>query len=161
MLGVFRYVLALMVVFSHERGRVDGQVNWIGTYAVFSFYMISGYLMTLVLTERYSDSFAGFGRFPPRECFGGTFLAARFRSQEVALPEGCKDRSNALRRGLLVGRHGYVVFEAMRVAQFVAPAGQSEWPPLELAVAPRGLAPFQFGYRAIDPNKEDSGSAFS
>jgi len=54
MFGLYRYALALMVVFAHVWGTLDGGINWFGLYAVFSFYMLSGYLMTLVLTERYS-----------------------------------------------------------------------------------------------------------
>lgn len=50
MLGVFRYVLALMVVFSHLSPEV---LWWQGTYAVMCFYVISGYLMSKILNEVY------------------------------------------------------------------------------------------------------------
>ncbi len=42
-----------MVVFGHHWPIYFGQWNWNGHYAVFSFYVISGYLMSLVLNERY------------------------------------------------------------------------------------------------------------
>ena len=50
MLGVFRYVLALMVVFSHLWPEF---LWWQGTYAVSCFYVISGYLMSKILNEVY------------------------------------------------------------------------------------------------------------
>ena len=51
MLGLFRYLLAMMVVLSHLW---PWTAWWQGTYAVFGFYVISGYLMTLVLNGSYS-----------------------------------------------------------------------------------------------------------
>lgn len=50
MLGCFRYVLALMVVFSHLWPEL---LWWQGTYAVFCFYVISGYLMSKIINEVY------------------------------------------------------------------------------------------------------------
>ena len=50
MLGLFRYVLALMVVFSHLSPEI---LWWQGTYAVTCFYVISGYLMSKILNEVY------------------------------------------------------------------------------------------------------------
>jgi peptidoglycan/LPS O-acetylase OafA/YrhL len=50
MLGLFRYVLALMVVFSHLYPEI---LWWQGTYAVTCFYVISGYLMSKILNEVY------------------------------------------------------------------------------------------------------------
>jgi peptidoglycan/LPS O-acetylase OafA/YrhL len=49
-LGIFRYALALMVALSHLFSEL---MYWQGAYAVFCFYLISGYLMTLVLKEVY------------------------------------------------------------------------------------------------------------
>jgi peptidoglycan/LPS O-acetylase OafA/YrhL len=46
--------LSIMVVVYHLGGRpVADSVGEIGAYAVFGFYVLSGYLMTLVLNERY------------------------------------------------------------------------------------------------------------
>ncbi|MEM6535163.1 MAG: acyltransferase [Pseudomonadota bacterium] len=50
MLGYFRYLLAVMVACSHLWSDL---LWWQGIYAVFGFYVISGYLMTLVLAEVY------------------------------------------------------------------------------------------------------------
>jgi peptidoglycan/LPS O-acetylase OafA/YrhL len=57
MLGIYRYILALMVACGHLWPEL---IWWSGVYAVFCFYIISGYLMCLVLNEVYSggsDSF--------------------------------------------------------------------------------------------------------
>ena len=58
MFGTIRFVLALLVVVTHVGGWV-----WPGMYAVFGFYVISGYLMCLVLNRRYGFSVAGFGAY--------------------------------------------------------------------------------------------------
>lgn len=50
MFGSFRFALALMVAVCHLW---PATVSWWGMYAVFGFYTLSGYLMTLVLNERY------------------------------------------------------------------------------------------------------------
>lgn len=54
MFGSLRFVLALLVVAGHLR-----HPFWLGTYAVFAFYTISGYLMCLVLNERYGFQLRG------------------------------------------------------------------------------------------------------
>ncbi len=64
MFGTYRYILAILVVLTHLWPflfHTDG--HWTGPYAVYSFYMLSGYLMTLVLNERYAYSLTGLGRF--------------------------------------------------------------------------------------------------
>lgn len=53
MLGLFRYTLALMVALSHLS---SGWLYWQGAYAVFCFYLISGYLMSYVLNGVYSGA---------------------------------------------------------------------------------------------------------
>jgi peptidoglycan/LPS O-acetylase OafA/YrhL len=53
MLGILRYLLALMVVLSHLWYDL---MWWQGSYAVFFFYIISGYLMCLVINETYTGS---------------------------------------------------------------------------------------------------------
>ena len=58
MFGVYRLLLALMVVVGHLY-----QPTAMGTYAVFGFYALSGFLMTAVLHERYGYTAAGRGRY--------------------------------------------------------------------------------------------------
>ncbi|MBW2232282.1 MAG: acyltransferase [Deltaproteobacteria bacterium] len=60
MLGTFRYVLAHMVVVAHLAYTVG---MWSGVYAVFSFFVISGYLMAMVLDTTYPWSARGILRF--------------------------------------------------------------------------------------------------
>lgn len=59
MLGTLRFVLAALVVVAH----LWQKPYWVGSYAVFVFYMISGYLMTLVMTRKYGYSGDGVLRF--------------------------------------------------------------------------------------------------
>ena len=54
MLGTLRFTLAWIVAAAHLERTI-----WNGTYAVFSFYIISGYLMCLVMNERYGFSAKG------------------------------------------------------------------------------------------------------
>lgn len=58
MFGVWRTFLAVCVVAQHL-----GRVPWIGQFAVFGFYMLSGFLMTLVLKDRYGYDDRGLARF--------------------------------------------------------------------------------------------------
>ncbi len=58
MFGTLRFVLALLVVVTHV-----GVWVWPGVYAVFGFYVISGYLMCLVLNQRYGFGPAGLGGY--------------------------------------------------------------------------------------------------
>lgn len=51
MLGIFRYVLALGVVAGHLW---SAEFLFAGFYAVFCFYLVSGYLMSLVLNQVYT-----------------------------------------------------------------------------------------------------------
>jgi peptidoglycan/LPS O-acetylase OafA/YrhL len=59
MFGIYRYALASLVVLAHLW---PGWL-WAGFYAVFSFYLLSGYLMTLVLNETYAFSTRGIARY--------------------------------------------------------------------------------------------------
>jgi len=52
-LGTYRYFLALFVAVHHMELET---VFWLGPYAVFGFYVISGFLMTLVLNEVYTGT---------------------------------------------------------------------------------------------------------
>jgi peptidoglycan/LPS O-acetylase OafA/YrhL len=58
MFGFYRTLLALMVVFQHLGG-----IKTLGGYAVFGFYILSGYLMTLILHVSYKYSMTGFGKY--------------------------------------------------------------------------------------------------
>lgn len=58
MFGVLRTVLALIVMIGHLLDKWE-----IGTYAVFGFYMISGYLMTCVMHDSYGFNLRGRSRF--------------------------------------------------------------------------------------------------
>jgi len=58
MFGTFRLMLALMVVQSHFAG---GGLS--GPVAVFGFFCLSGYLMTKIVNESYSDGVTGFFRY--------------------------------------------------------------------------------------------------
>ena len=60
MFGIYRFTLSIMVVIAHLAGPV---INWTGVYAVFCFYLLSGYLMTLVLNHRYGFDLKGLGRY--------------------------------------------------------------------------------------------------
>lgn len=58
MFGTFRLMLALMVVQSHFAGGGLG-----GPVAVFSFFCLSGYLMTKIVNESYADGVSGYLRY--------------------------------------------------------------------------------------------------
>ena len=58
MFGTYRTILAVMVVFTHLAG-----VRGSGSYAVFGFYTLSGYLMTLVMHRGYGYSATGFYQY--------------------------------------------------------------------------------------------------
>src|SRR6266496_1806977 len=58
MFGTYRLLLAIMVVFQHLGGIED-----VGGYAVFGFYALSGYLMTLILHQNYGYSAKGRSKY--------------------------------------------------------------------------------------------------
>lgn len=58
MFGFYRTFLACMVIAHHLGG-----ILMLGPYAVFGFYMLSGYLMTLILHDKYGFSINGFSRY--------------------------------------------------------------------------------------------------
>lgn len=64
MFGTYRFALAVMVVFGHLGGNFfNFEGNYSGGYAVASFYMLSGYLMTLVLNKNYGFTAGGLKRY--------------------------------------------------------------------------------------------------
>lgn len=58
MFGIYRTTLALMVVVQHL-----ANVHMIGVYAVFGFYMLSGYLMTYIVQRNYGYTFDGVRKY--------------------------------------------------------------------------------------------------
>lgn len=58
MFGVYRTLLAIMVVTQHLAG-----VHVLGAYAVFGFYILSGYLMTSIMQCNYGYSPVGVGKY--------------------------------------------------------------------------------------------------
>jgi peptidoglycan/LPS O-acetylase OafA/YrhL len=60
MLDIYRFVLALFVIQGHI---LAWRPHWLAWQAVFSFYVLSGFLMTLVLNEAYGFAFSGILRF--------------------------------------------------------------------------------------------------
>ena len=58
MFGAYRTFLALMVVSLHLGG-----IPAIGAYAVFGFYCLSGYLMTLIMQTSYGYTASGIGKY--------------------------------------------------------------------------------------------------
>jgi len=54
MFGFYRTFLAIMVVALHIGG-----IPWLGGYAVYGFYMLSGYLMTMIMQRTYGYSLQG------------------------------------------------------------------------------------------------------
>ncbi len=58
MFGFYRTFLAIMVVALHIGG-----IPWLGGYAVFGFYMLSGYLMTLIMQRTYGYTVQGVGMY--------------------------------------------------------------------------------------------------
>ena len=58
--GLFRYGLALLVIIGHFWPQLASKC---GTYAVFAFYSLSGYLMTYVIQKVYGTSLKGIKNF--------------------------------------------------------------------------------------------------
>lgn len=64
MFGTYRYCLALLVMFGHLHPLYGGRgLTWTGVYAVWGFFVLSGYLMARVLNEVYTFSARGICRF--------------------------------------------------------------------------------------------------
>lgn len=59
MFGLFRFYLAVMVVVTH----LSAVYGHSGGFAVFSFYALSGYLMTLIMNNKYGYTINGFKKY--------------------------------------------------------------------------------------------------
>lgn len=59
MFGFLRFYLALLVVVTH----ISTMLGHAGGFAVYSFYTLSGYLMTYIMNENYGYNFAGFKKY--------------------------------------------------------------------------------------------------
>lgn len=59
MSGAFRFFLSILVVLAHLTEGIS-QLSHYGVFAVFGFYIISGYLITLILNKTYSFNFFQF-----------------------------------------------------------------------------------------------------
>lgn len=59
MFGSLRFVLAMLVLYAHAWG----QHGWSGGFAVLAFFTLSGYLMTLIVQEKYGTTVSGLQRF--------------------------------------------------------------------------------------------------
>lgn len=90
MLGYLRFILALMVVSGHLGGWAGG-VNLTGSaagYSVFGFYVISGYLITRILHERYHFRFYEFALNRFLRLYPSHFIVAIFALVVIStLPE--------------------------------------------------------------------------
>jgi peptidoglycan/LPS O-acetylase OafA/YrhL len=62
MLDVYRFILALCVVQGHLLA-YEASVPWLAWQAVFSFYVLSGFLMSLILNQDYGFTAGGLVRF--------------------------------------------------------------------------------------------------
>jgi peptidoglycan/LPS O-acetylase OafA/YrhL len=62
LIDVYRFILALCVVQGHFLGWARG-APWLAWQAVFSFYVVSGFLMSLVLNQDYGFMPSGLVRF--------------------------------------------------------------------------------------------------
>jgi len=75
MLCLLRFVFSMFVVLAHLAEDVRFFSHW-GIFAVFGFYVISGYLMAVVLNQTYSFNFAAFALNRCLRLFPGYFLVA-------------------------------------------------------------------------------------
>src|ERR1700710_1254259 len=117
-LGTWRLFLAFLVAVSHLwAGMIDGPA----AYAVWGFFVLSGYLMTLVLTTRYGNTMSGLGQFA---------LNRLLRIYPSFLVAGALGIVTILR----LGRLG--IDPAGLNPQFMLPQGTGEW------LSNLGMVPF-------------------
>lgn len=88
-------------------------------------------------------------------------LSVAGRGQPTATAERSHNLIDRFRCRLLVGAHGDVVVEAVRVTQLVAAAGEAEGSALEAAIASDGFPPLQFRHGAVNTDEENPGAGFA
>jgi len=94
MLGIYRFGLAALVVVAHlTEGRLFFE-HW-GIFAVFGFYLISGYLMTIVLNEAYAFNFPSFAKNRFLRLFPIYYVAAAITIIAMIAIPGAKEYHNA------------------------------------------------------------------
>lgn len=94
MLGIYRFGLAALVVVAHlTEGRLFFE-HW-GIFAVFGFYLISGYLMTVVLNEAYSFNLPSFAKNRFLRLFPIYYAAALITIIAIVVIPGAKEYHNA------------------------------------------------------------------
>ena len=92
MFGIYRYGLAFCVAISHLWA---GMIGGPAAYAVWGFYCLSGYLMTLILNEKYGFSRADGRRGEPRTADLSGLLRRLHRHGRTVLPQtGNGDRDS-------------------------------------------------------------------
>ncbi|WP_141234546.1 acyltransferase [Pseudomonas sp. Irchel s3f10] len=94
MLGIYRFGLAALVVVAHlTEGRLFFE-HW-GIFAVFGFYLISGYLMTIVLNEAYSFNLPSFAKNRFLRLFPIYYVAAIITIIAMVVIPGAQEYHNA------------------------------------------------------------------
>lgn len=94
MLGIYRFGLAALVVIAHlSDGRLFFE-HW-GIFAVFGFYLISGYLMTIVLNEVYAFNLPSFAKNRFLRLFPIYYAAAIITIIAMIVIPGAKEYHNA------------------------------------------------------------------
>ncbi|WP_417069483.1 acyltransferase family protein [Niveibacterium terrae] len=90
MLSLLRFVFSMFVVLAHLAEDVRFFSHW-GVFAVFGFYVISGYLMAVVLNQTYSFNFAAFALNRSLRLFPAYLLVAAATLLAIVLQPGAGD----------------------------------------------------------------------
>lgn len=94
MLGMLRFFLAISVVATHlSEGRLF--FHYWGAFAVFGFYLISGYLITRVLNDTYKFDFYTFASNRFLRLFPIYYFVAALTLAVILLVPGAKEYHSA------------------------------------------------------------------